>query len=291
MGCRILLAGGALPVTTVYLSRFRDDSRVGANRGGRMAEIPLGRFCWYELLTTDPEAAATFYGQVTGWTTTTWENEGASPYTMWMNGEQPIGGLMQMPEGAAQALPHWLAHVSTPDLDGTKAKAQELGGRVLNEISVATVGDFAIVQDPQGAIFSAFQPEGDAPGHDGAPGLGEFSWNELATDDWKAAWDFYTSLFGWQRGDAMDMGEMGTYQMYTRGAHPLGGIFNRPPEIPVSSWLFYVRVPSADEAGNKVGELGGKVLNGPMDVPGGDRIAQCTDPQGAVFAVHSTSQP
>lgn len=255
-----------------------------------MTDIPRGRFCWYELLTTHPDAAPDFYGQVAGWTTSAWETEGAPPYTMWMNGEQPIGGIMQKPPEAAEAPPHWLVHVSTPDLAATTAEAEGLGGKVLNRIEVPTVGDFAIIQDPQGAIFSAFQPEGDAPGHDGPAALGEFSWHELATEDWEAAWAFYSTLFGWLKGEAMDMGEMGTYQTFTRGAHPVGAVFNRPPQIPVSAWLFYVRVPSADEAADKIQKLGGKLLNGPMDVPDG-RIAQCMDPQGAAFAVHSTTRP
>lgn len=255
-----------------------------------MSDIPLGRFAWYELLTTDPDAAPAFYGPIAGWTTAPWQAEGTGPYTMWMNGEAPIGGLMRLPDEAAQmgAPPHWLVHISTPNLAETTTKASELGAEVLNRIQVPTVGDFAIVRDPQGAVFSAYQPAGDAPGHDGPRQIGEFSWHELATDDWEAAWRFYSTLFGWQETDAMDMGEMGTYQMYGRGADPLGGLYNRPPQIPVSAWLFYIRVPDVAEAVEKVRAQGGSVLNGPMEVPGGGVIAQCSDPQGAMFAVHST---
>ncbi len=255
-----------------------------------MAKIPLGRFCWYELLTTDPKAAPGFYAKITGWGTTPWEPEGAPPYTMWMNGETPIGGIMQKPAEASAAPSHWLVHISTPDLAATTAKAKKLGAKVLNQIKVPTVGEFAIVQDPQGAIFSAFQPAEEAPGHDGPARIGEFSWHELATDGGEEAWSFYSQLFGWEDADAMDMGEIGKYQMFSRGAHPLGGIFNRPPEIPVSSWLFYAKVPDIDEAVKKVKAAGGKVLNGPMEVPGGDMIAQCMDPQGAMFAVHAAEQ-
>jgi len=125
------------------------------------------------------------------------------------------------------------------------------------------------------------------PGHDELAQLGEFSWRELATTDWEAAWAFYSELFGWQEADRMDMGEAGIYQMFHRGAQPLGGFYNRPPEMPVSAWLNYVRVPDAFAAAKKVTELGGTVLNGPMEVPGGGFIAQCLDPQGAAFAVHS----
>lgn len=255
-----------------------------------MSDKPLGRFCWYELMTTDPEAAPRFYGEIAGWRTETGEN-GDQPYTMWMIGERSIGGVMELPREAVEggAPPHWLVHISTPDLESTTARARELGGTVMKELEVPSVGSFAIIQDPQGVVFSAYQPEGDAPGHDQPPAVGEFSWNELATTDWEAAWSFYSELFGWEKDQAMDMGPAGTYQTYGRGAHPLGGMFAKPPEMPMPGWLFYIRVPDVEAAVAKVGQLGGHVLNGPMDVPGG-RIAQCADPQGAMFAVHATAE-
>ena len=258
-----------------------------------MATIPLGRFCWYELLTTDPSAAPDFYGEIVGWGTSPWaSDDGGPPYVMWTNGAEPIGGMMQLPDAAARAgaPPHWMAHISTPDLAATAAKAKALGGEVLNRMKVPAVGEFAIVRDPQGAIFSAFQPEGEAPGHDQPARDGEFSWHELATDGWASAWDFYAQLFGWEKGEANDMGEMGTYQVFGRGAHPVGGMFDRPPQMPVSAWLFYVKVPDLDAAVKAVAAHGGQVLNGPMEVPGGDRIAQCMDPQGAMFALHASAR-
>jgi len=257
-----------------------------------VAKIPMGRFCWYELLTKDPKAAPRFYAKITGWSTAPWETEGAPPYTMWMNGEEAIGGLMQLPDqaAAAGAPSHWLVHISTPDLAATTAKAKKLGANVMHQMKVPTVGAFAIIQDPQGAVFSAFQPEGDTPGHDGPAKVGEFSWHDLATDGWEDAWSFYSQLFGWQKTEAMEMGEMGTYQLFGRGAHPLGGFFDRPPQMPVSAWLFYARVPDVHAAVEAVKKHGGQVLNGPMEVPGGDMIAQCMDPQGAMFAVHHSKQ-
>lgn len=252
-----------------------------------MSDTPLGRFCWYELITTDPSAAPDFYGAVAGWGTAPYEGAD-QPYTMWMNGEGPIGGVMDLTEEAKAggAPPHWLAHISTPDLAATKAKAAELGGQILMEMSVPEVGDFAMVRDPQGAVFSAYQPSGETPGHDNPPAVGEFGWNELTTDNWEAAWSFYSELFGWQKTDAMDMGELGTYQMYGRGAHPIGGMSNRPPDFPASAWLYYIEVPDINTAVDKVKELGGTVLDGPMEVPGESMVAHCRDPQGAAFAIH-----
>ncbi len=255
-----------------------------------MADTPNGRLCWHELMVPNMDAAKEFYGRVAGWTTTVWEGA-AGPYTMWMNGETPVGGMMTLTEEQQKhgTPPCWLAYVSTPDANGTVAKIKELGGGVIHEMAVPEVGRFAVVSDPQGGVFAVLEPESDTPGHDGPPGVGEFSWHELATTDWEAAMPFYAEVFGWQESSRMDMGEAGIYQMFGRGAHPLGGIFNKPPEMPVVAWLMYVRVPDVNVAVETVKELGGKVLHGPMEVPGGDFIASCQDPQGAYFAVHAVT--
>lgn len=61
-----------------------------------MSHKPLGRFSWHELMTPDPDAARDFYSAITGWSTSTWDG-GGKPYEMWMNGEMPVGGLMDLP--------------------------------------------------------------------------------------------------------------------------------------------------------------------------------------------------
>jgi predicted enzyme related to lactoylglutathione lyase len=78
--------------------------------------------------------------------------------------------------------------------------------------------------------------------------------------------------------------------MYGLGDKTMGGIYNKPAEMPgPPMWLYYTVVPDVNEAAEKVKAKGGQVLNGPMEVPGGsgDMIAQCMDPQGAPFAIHS----
>lgn len=223
------------------------------------------------------------------------ERRYARSHTEWTNGETPLGGSMNLSEDAkkAGAPPHWLAYVLVVDVDATVDRAKGLGGNVMvPAMDIPTVGRFAVITDPQGAFIAVYTPAGEPPGHDGPPQTGEFSWHELATSDWKAAWAFYEALFGWEKGDAMDMGAMGIYQMYKKKGSemPLGGVFDKPAEMPGPPfWLYYVRVDDADASAKRVEELGGKILNGPMDVPGGDRIVQCMDPQGAVFALHSTA--
>lgn len=255
-----------------------------------MSEYPRGRFCWYDLMTSDPGAAEGFYKEVSGWGTDIWEG-GSTPYTMFTRAGQALGGVMELPEQAkAQgAPPNWLGYVAVPDTSETVAKTTELGGTTYVEpTEIPNVGTFAVLADPQGAVFAVFTSTEDAPGHDSPPTTGEFSWHELATTDHEAAFDFYAELFGWQKTEAMDMGEAGIYQMYGAGSFPLGGMYNKPAEMPAPPhWLYYIMVDDVNATVEKVKQLGGQVLNGPMEVPGGDVIAQCMDPQGAAFAVHS----
>lgn len=74
-----------------------------------------GKFVWYELLTSDPNAAKTFYTALIGWGTKEWEG-GEQPYTMWTTEDVPLGGVMLLPEEAKQmgAPPNWMAYVGTP---------------------------------------------------------------------------------------------------------------------------------------------------------------------------------
>jgi predicted enzyme related to lactoylglutathione lyase len=104
-------------------------------------------------------------------------------------------------------------------------------------------------------------------------------------DDWQKAFGFYSELFGWQKSDAMPMGEMGTYQMFSTGGQAIGGMFNKPPAVPAPYWLYYFNVGDIDVAVERVWANGGQILNGPMEVPGGHWIIQGKDPQGAMFAL------
>jgi hypothetical protein len=261
--------------------------------GGTMPEPrDRGRFCWYDLLTTNPDAAIPFYKRVIGWDTQKWEGGGGT-YTMWTNGGAPLGGVMAIPEQAraSGSPPHWLAYIATPDIQATVSRAKELGAGVhVPPTDIPTVGKYAVLTDPQGAAFAVFQPATDTPGHDGAPAIGEFSWHELATTDPEAAFRFYSDLFGWTKTDAMDMGPGGIYQMYGRNGVPLGGMYRKPDEIPVPCWLYYTMIDDVHSGAERVRAAGGQVVNGPMEVPGGDWIAQCTDPQGAMFALHSVKK-
>jgi predicted enzyme related to lactoylglutathione lyase len=250
-------------------------------------KVPRGRFVWYELLTTDTGAAQRFYTQLIGWDTASWRTD-EQPYMLWMNRQQQVGGLMELPEQAAGAEPHWLGYVSTPDCDASVALAANLGARTLMPcMDVPQVGRIAVLADPQGAVIGVFTPNEEHGDEDREPAVGEVSWHELVTTDHAAALSFYEALFGWKKTESMDMGDAGLYQMYGRNGRTLGGMFNKSPGMPGPAWLYYVRVEDVDAATAKIPKLGGRVVVGPLDVPDGGRIVQCLDPQGAMFALHS----
>jgi predicted enzyme related to lactoylglutathione lyase len=248
-------------------------------------EQARGRFVWFDLLTTDPNATMSFYPTVTGWGTESW-NGGSTGYTLWTANGAPIGGVTKIT--SPSRAPHWLAYIATPDVDDTVAQAENLGARILSPSThIPTVGMFAVLADPQGAAFAAFTPDADAPGHEGDARLGEFSWHELATHDYPAAYRFYERLFGWEKSDAVDMGGGNIYQMFSRRGQRLGGMFHRADASKPPAWLHYVLVDDVDRAAAVVTAHNGQILAPPREVPGGDRIVQCVDPQGARFALHS----
>jgi predicted enzyme related to lactoylglutathione lyase len=259
-----------------------------------MADNPRGQFVWYDLATSDTDAAIGFYTDLIGWGTQEWEG-GPQPYTLWTNNDAPLGGVMVLPEDAkkAGAPPHWMAYIDTPDIDAAVAQVGELGGVVHHPVTdIPGAGKFAVLADPQGAVFSVYASEQE-PGEQKVPQPGDISWHELGTTDYEAAFEFYSTVFGWQKTDEMDMGEGNIYMMYGVGGPPLGGIYTKPTDVPgpPAAWLYYITVDDVTAGAEKVKALGGQVLNGPMEVPGGsgDMVAQCMDPQGAAFAIHSTA--
>ncbi len=254
-----------------------------------MANANNGKFVWYEHLTKDPEAAIAFYHDVIGWQTQPFDT--GSEYTMWVGSQGPLGGVMDLPAEAAKmsASPHWMAHVQVENVEATVATAKRLGGRVHHEPEdIPTVGRFAVIADPQGAFLSVFQPWSDMAPHDRSK-PGEFCWSELVTSDSAAAFAFYAKLFGWKIIEEMDMGEMGKYRIFGLGEQRLGGMMDAPKSSgSPAMWGYYTEVPNLDAAVARATKHGAELLSGPMEVPGGARIAQLRDPQGAAFSLHQT---
>jgi predicted enzyme related to lactoylglutathione lyase len=250
----------------------------------------LGKVLWYELLTTDVKAAEKFYADIVGWTTAPFEGGGGGePYDVLSRpGGGGIGGVMPIPKGM-NFPPHWGMYIGVPKLEEAVADIERHGGSTLSPlIQVPQVGRMRTMRDPQGAAFSILEPAMPGTPENRTPEIGDVSWHELYTTDAAAALKFYGDVFGWPATEALDMGEMGKYYMFGSGERFGGGMMNKPPEMAhvPTAWGFYFRVPDVHAAAERVKAGGGKILNGPMEVPGGDWVVNCMDPQGAAFGLH-----
>jgi predicted enzyme related to lactoylglutathione lyase len=248
-------------------------------------------FVWYELMTSDVASAKAFYANVVGWTTQDVPMPGMN-YTLLRVGDTQVGGLMQLPAEACAAgmRSGWVGYVGVDDADSAAAQVKRLGGRVLGEPrDIPGVGRFAMVTDPLGAAINLFKP--NQPGERAASSApGHIGWHELHTTDWPKALGFYTDLLGWLKGDGVDMGPMGTYQLFNIGGVPSGAMFNDPTVKVAPFWLYYFNVEDIDDASKRVTDGGGKIVRGAHQVPGGNWIVQATDLQGAAFALLGTKK-
>jgi hypothetical protein len=253
-----------------------------------MAASP-SKFVWYELMTTDLDAAAKFYADIVGW------NAQKSPtpnmdYTLFNAGATQVAGAFalsqeQIGHGAPAA---WVGYIGVANVDQSAKDLKAAGGQVWRgPDDIPGVGRFAMVSDPQGAAFALFNAaRSDEVSPAETSQRGHVGWHELYAGDGPSAFDFYAKLFGWKQHDVMDMGAAGKYQMFGPGSgEAMGGIMTKPAQMPMPAWAFYFNVPSIDAAVPKIKAGGGQIANGPNEVPGGQWIVQGIDPQGAHFAL------
>lgn len=244
-------------------------------------------FCWYELVTADAPAATRFYADVVGWDAQPTTLPGIA-YTTMGSGAHRTAGIMTMPdEMKATGQPGgWLGYIGVADADAASEALVAAGGTVHRPAQdIPEVGRFAIVADPQGAVFTLFQPFGEATAAPAPMTPGTVGWHELYADDWEAAFAFYAALFGWTKDQPIPMGPMGTYQLFAAGGPPAGGMMDRGDFVPKAVWGFYFVVQSLDAAAERVTAGGGRIVNGPMEVPGGAWIVNALDPQGIAFSL------
>ena len=247
-------------------------------------------FVWYELMTTDATAAETFYSKVVGWKAVDSGQTGTN-YTLLLAAGAPAAGMMTLSKEVcdAGARPAWIGHVGVDDVDRHAGRVTKAGGAVhVPPTDIPNVGRFAMVADPQGAVFSLFRPASDRPrpvADAAIPGL--IGWHELMAVNGEKAFAFYADLFGWTRDEAIDMGAMGRYQLFAAGGPAIGGMMTKPAEMPMPFWSYYFQVDAVGAALERLKAADGKVINGPMEVPGGSWIVQGIDPQGAMFSLVS----
>lgn len=253
-----------------------------------------GTFSYAELATADPEASGRFYGELFGWQRNDQDLGEYGVYSQFNQGGAITAAQYLLPaEQRAAGVPsNWGQYVTVQDVESATAKAQALGAEVvMGPMDVFDYGRMTALKDPQGAHICLWQ----ALKHCGAGVLddpGAMCWNELMTPDTDGAAEFYTNLFGWST-ETMEMGDLGTYTVFTRGeGRPGGGMVATPREkgpIP-PHWLLYFAVAEIDESHTRALELGAETIVPPTDIPNAGRLAVIQDPVGALFGVYQSQR-
>jgi predicted enzyme related to lactoylglutathione lyase len=266
-----------------------------AREGEAAPATDQGGFIWYELMTTDAAAAGTFYSAVVkGWSFGERVPTDVDYRMIQRSDGGNAGGVLALNDEmiAGGARPVWLGYLHVRNVDASFAAIKAAGGQVMREPwDQPGVGRLAMVTDPQGAPFylmDPIPPESDPNAVSDVFSVEQAEhvrWNELSTSDPDSAVGFYTRNFGWTQEGAMDMGEYGQYRFVQKDGVGIGAIMARMPEMPVSLWTFYIGVDDIDRAASAITGNGGSILNGPMEIPGGEFALNGMDPQGASFGL------
>jgi uncharacterized protein len=251
-----------------------------------------GSFCWFELATTDQNAAKKFYTALFGWSV---DDSPMGPddfYSMFkLEGREAGAAYTMRKEQRAQGVPpHWMLYISVADADQAVTKAAHMGATVLSPaFDVMDVGRMAVIQDPTGAIFSLWQPK-KHPGVTIGGVDNTVCWADLSTPDPERASKFYSGLFGWEL--TKDAKDSSGYTHIKNGENFIGGIppaEHRDRNVP-PHWLLYFQVGNAQAATQKATQLGGKVLMPVMTMEKVGTWSIVADPQGAVFALFKSAR-
>jgi predicted enzyme related to lactoylglutathione lyase len=115
--------------------------------------------CWSELATRDTKAAETFYTRLFGWTAKHSTPGAGMEYTEFSNQGQSGVGMLPMPAQVPAGVPsYWMPYFQVADCDASAAKATQLGASVMvPPHDIPKTGRFAILTDPQGAMFAVFK--------------------------------------------------------------------------------------------------------------------------------------
>ena len=246
--------------------------------GSAAAERLPGEPIWLELTSTDAERSLAFYGGLFGWTADARSEslDGAATLRL---GRKRVARLVPMPDDG------WVVYLKVLDAGAATAAVATNGGTVqLGPTPVGDLGIMTIATDPSGARVGLWQP-GTHPGFEAEDVPGAPTWFELHTDDFAAAVPFDRNGLGWQ---PVSMGDSDEFRMVVNGEPELAqaGIYDGSHDDldDESTWRPYFAVADADRAAARVRELGGALLDEPVDTPFG-RIVHATDPLGTLFTI------
>jgi uncharacterized protein len=254
---------------------------------GERTQYTPGTFSWTDLATTDQDGAKAFYSELFGWDAIDNPVGDGVVYSMMQVDGKDVAAISPQPQQQrdAGAPPAWNSYITVQSADEALEQATQLGATVhAPAFDVMDVGRMGVVQDPQGAYFLVWEPRR----HIGASLVnapGALSWNELASPDLDGSAAFYGELFGWQV-EPFEGAEMPYMTIKNAAGWNNGGMRPVMPPGTPPGWLVYFGIADIAAGLEKVSELGGTQLMGPMQI-GMGTIGVVQDPQGAVFALYS----
>jgi uncharacterized protein len=250
---------------------------------------PPGKFVWFDLLTDDANAAKEFYGPLLGWqfeqlTGREW------PYWLIRHGGVPIGGIVEV-EKTGTSGPQWLSYLTVSNIGESAVRVRERRGQVRYGPKKTPGGTpYAVVTDPQGALFGMVQPFGPSLTGDAKPVAGGFLWVEYVAADAAFAAAFYGDIAGWSVRET-DTGTPADYWTFSRDGRPRAGMFKNPWPNVKPNWLPYVLAEDPGSLAEKARSLGGQIVLSPRAEVRGGTLAIVADRRGAVLALQKWPLP
>jgi uncharacterized protein len=270
-------------------------------RDGYIPGVP----CWVDTSQPDPDAAVDFYAGLFGWEfEDVMPPESGTKYFMARLHGGEVAAVGSIPDAAPQ-MALWNTYIWVDSADETAAKAREAGGGVMMEpFDLMTSGRMAVLTDPEGAVFFAWE----AGKHKGARVVnepGSLNFNGLHTRDVDAAKSFYAAVFGWRTlalpggaemwtlpgyGDYLERDNPGLRALIAETGAPaefadvvasINPIPADQPDTP-AHWSVTFATDDADATATSASELGGTVVVPPFDAPW-VRMTVIADPQDATF--------
>jgi predicted enzyme related to lactoylglutathione lyase len=250
-----------------------------------------GKFIWFDLATSEFEKQKAFYGAVFGWTFRPIGNTN-DDYTLIINGDHNVAGMFEVkPKDDAKAGALWIGLMSTADPDKAVKTAEQGGGAIhAPTMTVAQRGTYALLRDPEGALFGVMKSDsGDPP--DKTAEIGDFLWMDLFANQPEKAGEFYQQLAGYEltkeeiKDDNVDRLFLNSQGKARAGIVPLPKDANR------AGWLPYVKVADVNETLKKVTDAGGMVMVAPDEDLLDGNLAIFSDPQGGVLGIVKWDEP
>ncbi len=230
--------------------------------------MTLGRYCWYDLISKDPEKSLKFledFFQING--------KRSPDYTELSVQGASFGGLMKKPDDQGPSV--WVGYIHVESLADSTRKAEELGAKIfMRDVEIPGVGRFSFLQDPQGAFVYLFQPGIQMEDPKVKPGMP--CWCELRSQDPEGSKEFYGQLLGYQAR------EIPGYTMLQLNGQDIAGLAREKDQ---TGWLFYFLVDNTRQSCAEAVKLGARERLAPQEVPGWGTMAVLEDPTGAVFAL------